>query len=450
MKISTSFLKKQFPNVKGNFNNNLSIERVYTDSRESLKNGLFVPIKGERFNAHDFILQAYENGAVASLWDQDEPIPEDLPDSFTLYIVEDTIKALQELALAYRQEVNPYVIGITGSNGKTTTKEMVASTLSNFMKVEKTEGNLNNHIGLPLSIMAMDEDTEILVLEMGMSNFGEIETLSKIAQPNIAIITNIGESHIEYLGSRKGIAKAKLEITSGLLKDGLLIIDGDEPLLQQQHLLRTVTCGMEASNDYTVDQVKISDKQTSFLINGEPFFIPLLGTHQAKNAAFVFAVGKELSINPKEIQTALSALQLPSMRFEQIKTDSGALVINDAYNASATSMKASIEVVKQMKAKRKVLILGDIFELGSFSKQEHEKVAHVIDDSIDVVLTHGKDAKYIHDALGSHFTGDHRYFSTLDDLMDALTGYLDEGTVILLKASRGMKFEQLLEKVQTS
>lgn len=232
-------IKRQLSAIKQMANNaelkeefeKITIEGVTTDSRNVRKGNLFVPIIGEKFNGHDFVEKAFENGAHASLWSRSVPNP---PQDKPLIIVDDTLAALQQIASHYLLEVNPKVVGITGSNGKTTTKDMIASVVGTRYRVHKTKGNFNNHIGLPLTILDMPEDTEVAVLEMGMNAKGEIELLSSIARPDIAVITNIGDAHLQDLGSREGIAEAKLEIIKGLKENGTLIYHGDEPLLKKR------------------------------------------------------------------------------------------------------------------------------------------------------------------------------------------------------------------------
>lgn len=269
--------------------------------------------------------------------------------------MDDTIEALQTLANHYRHLVNPIVVGITGSNGKTTTKEIVASCLAAKYNVWKTIGNLNNHIGLPLTVLSMDRNCDVLVAEMGMSGFGEIELLSKIVEPDFGIITNIGESHIEHLGSREGIAKAKSEITCGFKENSVFIYDGDEPLLKtiEPRPFKEITCGFSKDLDYVIDDINQHNDQTSFSINSEALTIPLLGKHQAKNASFAYALCKELKIDVSSIKQQLNQLELPSMRFEKMDALNGSTIINDAYNASATSMIASIDVLKNMNYNKK-------------------------------------------------------------------------------------------------
>ncbi|NIK10697.1 UDP-N-acetylmuramoyl-tripeptide--D-alanyl-D-alanine ligase [Alkalibacillus almallahensis] len=446
-KFTFNFLNQLFPEFSGDIQEEVQIQEIYTDSRKSVSQGLFVPIIGERFNGHDFVLQAIDKGAVAVIWQKDQPFPENKPDSIPFFLVDDSLTALQELAQAYRNKINPTVIGITGSNGKTTTKEIISSSLKPFYQVSKTEGNLNNLIGMPLSILAMPQNTEVLVLEMGMNQFGEIARLSEIAQPDISVITNIGESHIEYLGSRKGISQAKLEIVEGMKKSGLVIVDGDEPLLNVTLSQQMLTCGFANELNYVVSQIEQHDDQTTFMINEMPVSIPLLGSHQAKNSAYALAVGRALEIPEREMVQTLADLTLPGMRFEQIETESGAFLINDAYNASATSMKASIDVVKNMKQQNKVLVLGDIFELGEHLEAEHKKVGASIDSDITALITIGDASRFIHEGLSDNFKGYKTHVRSNEDASSLIKPYLKNDSVILFKASRGMQLEKIIDEL---
>jgi UDP-N-acetylmuramoyl-tripeptide--D-alanyl-D-alanine ligase len=249
--------------------NSVEINGVSTDSRENLRGKLFIPIKGEKYDAHQFLPQAIANGAAAILCSKSY---EDVPTNVPVVLVEDTLEGLQQLAKSYLKEWNGKVVGITGSNGKTSTKDILTSILSAKYKVHKTQGNFNNHIGLPLTVLSMDEDTEVAVLEMGMSNFGEIELLTKIANPDAAIITNIGESHMMELGSRAGIAKAKLEIAEGLKENGTLLINGDEPLLIEgvkaiSFKGNIETFGFNHSNNLYPTTFELTENGSSFEVN---------------------------------------------------------------------------------------------------------------------------------------------------------------------------------------
>lgn len=429
-----------------------SIECVMTDSRKASKQALFIPIVGDQHDGHQYLEQAIQNGAVATFWEKDRALPHFLAKDFPVLYVDNTLQALQKLASTYREKIDPVVIGITGSNGKTTTKDIVASVLKTTYRTHATKGNFNNHIGLPLTILSMRPDTEVLVLEMGMNHFGEIDLLSKLAMPDYGIVTNIGESHIEHLGSREGIKRAKLELMNGLKDNGVLIIDGDEPMLENIPTKRNLTmirCGFHSSNDYVITDVHFTKSKTNFTINGERMYqIPLLGHHHAKNAAYAISLGERLEVANEEIGKGLKALEHTGMRFELIKGKNNVSIINDAYNASPTSMKAAIDVVKDMKGyEEKVLVLGDIFELGEHSERLHRSVATIIDDSITALYTYGEMAKYITEEINKGpFRGRVNHFDHKDELIDQLAlNHMRDTTLILFKASRGMQFETIVK-----
>ncbi|MFZ3576513.1 UDP-N-acetylmuramoyl-tripeptide--D-alanyl-D-alanine ligase [Virgibacillus sp. DJP39] len=455
MLFNTKWVSTIFPNHQGLAEDKIQINEIVTDSRVRSNKSLFVPIQGENFDAHDYIKQAFDNGAVAAMWNKTKGLPAFLPTDFPVFLVDDTLEALQNLASNYRKDVNPTVIGITGSNGKTTTKDIVASILSSSYSTHATSGNFNNEVGLPLTILSMPRDTEMLVLEMGMSNYGEIEALSRISQPDFGIITNIGESHIEYLGSRAGIAKAKSEIVKGMTGKGFLLVDGDESLLKNSikaGVADVITCGFESENNVEITNVAITHDYTEFALStsNNTYRIPLLGKHHALNTAFAVTLAKKLEIDENKIQEALLTLQVTSMRFEMIAGKNGMSIVNDAYNASPTSMKASIEVIKQMDGfAEKVLVLGDILELGEHSQSMHESVSEVIDESIYALYTLGDQAKHIHDkvkSLSGNITCKH--FIDAENLIQDLDQSLNKDTLVLFKASRGMKFEQLVERIK--
>ncbi|AXI08995.1 UDP-N-acetylmuramoyl-tripeptide--D-alanyl-D-alanine ligase [Oceanobacillus zhaokaii] len=451
MLFTTNWLSEIFTNFSGDVKKPIEIDTVNTDSRVQIGNSLFVPIVGDNFDGHEYVNQAVENGAIALLWERKKSVPASIPTEFPVFYVEDTIAGLQQLATNYRDVINPIVVGITGSNGKTTTKDLVAAMVKSTYRTHYTDGNFNNHIGLPLTILSMERDTEVLVLEMGMSGFGEIDLLSKIAKPDYAIITNIGESHIEFLGSREGIANAKLEIINGLKKDGVLIIDGDEPLLNQlNNYPNTIACGFNIENDIVIRNVNISLEATSFtLSDGTYYDVPLLGKHHAKNATYAIILGEQLGIDIHKRKTALLGLKQTSMRFELMKGRHGVSIINDAYNASPTSMKAAIEVVKQMEGfTSKVLVLGDVLELGDHSEQMHQSIAEVIQSPITAVFTFGNHSKLISTAvMEKNETIACKHFTEKAAILQALEPYLEKEAVLLFKASRGLQFETIIKEI---
>lgn len=425
--------------VKGN--HDVMIDGVSIDSRHINEDVLFIPFKGEHVDGHQYVAQAIESGAAAALWQSDAP---NMPEGLPLVVVDDTLNALQAIGKAYLEEVNPKVIAITGSNGKTSTKDMVEVVLAPNFKVKKTQGNYNNEIGLPITLCQLDEDTEISILEMGMSGFGEIAFLSNLVQPDIAAITNIGESHMRDLGSRAGIAQAKFEITEGL--KGPLFYDGDEPLLNE--LVDKTngdfkSIGFNQDNDFYIHDLQASERSIAFKVGAAQFSIPTLGAHNARNATIAIAIGRLLGLSDAVINNNLGHLHLTNMRMEQIIGQNKARLINDAYNASPTSMRASIDTLSIMDVPTKIIVFSDVLELGPDSKMYHEAVgAYFENKSIDHLFTVGTEAKYIHDKAQDFTNAVH--FETKEALEEALIPYLNPETVILFKASRGMALETII------
>ncbi|BDG33761.1 UDP-N-acetylmuramoyl-tripeptide--D-alanyl-D-alanine ligase [Parageobacillus thermoglucosidasius] len=434
----------------------IMVHGVSTDTRTIQKGNLYVPLKGAKFDGHTFVQDALDKGASAVLWSETEGSP---PADVPVIVVDDTLRALQRLAHRYRKQLSAKVIGITGSNGKTTTKDIVAALLATTYKVQKTEGNLNNHIGVPLTLLRLEEDVEMAVVEMGMSNFGEIELLSNIAEPDAAIITNIGESHLQELGSREGIAQAKLEILSGLKKNGLFVYNGDEPLLASRvaHLPlpeHVLTFGQGNKNDYYPESVHLQANGMMFTIRqaaNRSFFLPILGKHHVYNALAALAVARFFDVSWENVQEALSRLQVTRMRMEVIETEKGWTVINDAYNANPTSMKAALQLLQELTGyKKKMAVLGDMLELGDREVEFHQEIGAMLrPEIVDYVFTYGKLARHI--ALAAQpFFPDGRVNAYEDKraLAKDLLAVVSPGDVILLKASRGMKLEELFPDLQ--
>lgn len=433
-----SALKREFEQV--------NVKGVTTDSRQVQKGNLFIPIIGEKFDGHAFVEQAFEKGASGSLWSKSVPNP---PKDKPIIYVEDTLTALQHIASKYLIEVNPKVIGITGSNGKTTTKDMVASVVGTTYRTHKTIGNYNNHIGLPLTVLSMPENTEVAVLEMGMNARGEIELLSSIARPDIAIITNIGDAHLQELGSREGIAEAKLEILKGLKQGGTLIYHGDEPLLRKDYPFRNRTFGEGNENDLYPLSVKLTREGTEFTSNiaDLTFFIPVLGRHNVLNALAAIAAGQLLNVELENIQKGLRQLKAASMRLELMQTKTGATVINDAYNANPTAMKAAIDLVHDLSGyRKKILVFGGMLELGERETEMHQEVGLMLKNKeIDHLFTYGKLGEEI--AKGAKKVMDedkiHVFFDK-QKLIHELKRLSGKEDLILVKASRGIKLEEVV------
>ncbi|EGQ2811817.1 UDP-N-acetylmuramoyl-tripeptide--D-alanyl-D-alanine ligase [Staphylococcus pseudintermedius] len=425
----------------------VEIKGVTIDSRHIQHGQLFIPFKGENVDGHQYSEQALNDGAGATFFQRDSTLT--APTNGPVVFVENTLTALQQLAKAYLQHVAPTVIAVTGSNGKTTTKDMLENVLSGKFRVQKTQGNYNNEIGMPLTILELNEDTEVSILEMGMSGFHEIELLSNIAQPDFAVITNIGESHMQDLGSREGIAKAKFEIVSGLKSDGYFIYDGDEPLLKPHVETLTsahqVSVGLSAKNDMQCQMVSHLEEGITFTVNDDvTYTIPILGEHNMRNAMIAIAVGRIMGLTDEQIQQQLTSLKLTDMRMQKFMAPNGAMVINDAYNASPTSMKAAIDTLSHMKGET-ILVLGDVLELGEQSRQLHESVgAYLENKGIHQLYTFGEGAMAIHEK-GKAYVNEAIHFDQKDKLMRYLTSIVEQHSVVLVKASRGMHLEEVVE-----
>ncbi len=427
---------------------------ISIDTRTIQQGDLFIPFRGEAVNGHRFVEQAFEKGAAAALWMKDEPNP---PQHLPLIFVDDPEIALQEMAIAYRSEHQATFIGITGSNGKTSSKDILAGALAPYYKVQKTIGNFNNQLGLPITILQLDEDTEISVLEMGMSGFGEIEFLTKLARPHYALITNIGEAHMQDLGSREGIAQAKFEIIKGLDETGVLFFDGDEPLLQnlvaKEANLKTQSVGFTAGLDLVASNIEATAKGSSFHVEGAitgDFFISVLGEHQVKNTLNTMLVSKALGLTDAQIRAALKQVVLTDMRMQLIPVGD-VLFINDAYNAAPTSMHAAIQFVNQSTIRAdKWLVLGDMLELGNDEQQMHEEIAaHIDAKKVNYVCLYGPRMKWLFDKLQPQFAPGHVVYSETDyaPIVETIKQYATNDTLILVKGSRGMKLETIIENV---
>ncbi|MBO0602142.1 UDP-N-acetylmuramoyl-tripeptide--D-alanyl-D-alanine ligase [Sporosarcina sp. E16_3] len=426
---------------------------VSIDSRTASAGDLFIPFRGEQVNGHAYVEQAIKQGAVASLWMKDEPNP---PANLPLIFVEDPELALQEMARVYRGMLHCKVVGITGSNGKTSTKDLIASVLAPYFNVRKTEGNYNNELGLPLTILSLEEDTEFAILEMGMSGFGEISFLSKLAKPHFAVITNIGEAHMQDLGSRAGIAKAKFEIIDGLQEGGKLFYDGDEPLLQglvdQLSAVQAISFGYEKETVLSLEKIESGDEGSRFtvtgLLDGE-FTIPVYGAHQVKNALAAILIANEVAISDDDIRGSLRQASLTDMRMQPVKVDTGALFINDAYNAAPTSMRAALAFMEDTGLrKEKWVVLADMLELGNEEQVYHENLADELSNmKLEGILLYGPRMKWLHDKLENGGMETRLLWSEKDytPIVDTLREYTSKDSIVLLKGSRGMALEHILE-----
>lgn len=418
---------------------------ICTDSRKVSKGCLFIALVGERFDGHDFVASALSQGAVAAVCSKPVNV------SGNILSVDDTGKAFLRLAAYYRSLFSMPVAGITGSVGKTTTKEMLYSVLSEKYNTLKNEGNLNNEIGLPTTVFRLDPDYEAAILEMGMSNFGEISRLSQVAKPNVGIITKIGVSHIEHLGSRENILKAKLEILDGLKKDAPLIVNGDDDLLSRVKLedRAVITFGIENKGcDYVAENIEMADKSTTFTIKFEckaqKVVIPTVGVHNVYNALSAFAAGIYLGVSPEAAAEGLSKYVTSGMR-QRVREFSGMTLIEDCYNASPDSVRAAVDVLKSICARKYIFVFGDMLELGSISDEAHREVGELAArKGVDCLLTYGKAASLAAESARARGLTAAESFDDKAQLTARLKETAAAGDAILFKGSRGMKLEDVI------
>lgn len=436
-------------------NEDIAIQGVSIDSRQIETGQLFVPIVGEYFNGHKFINEAVANGAVAALWSKGEAIPSvDIP----IILVDDTLTAIQRLAKSYREQLKTKVIGITGSNGKTSTKDILASLLSTRYKTQKTFGNLNNHLGVPLTLLDLEEDTEMAVIEMGTSNLGEIELLTNIASPDVAIITSIGEAHLDELFTIENIVQAKLEILRGLKPNGLFVYYGDSSLLNEKIKdmdinCKTITFGESSNNTYipwleSSDEISITFSLDKF--HCPSFYLPMIGKHQMFNATAAITVARYYGISFEQIQDGLLNVEATGMRNEIIRTERYT-IINDSYKSNPTSLLAALDTLYTMNNySQKIAVLGDMIGLGAGEINMHREIGEKIDSKqIDYLLTIGPLAAHIAQTARPRF-GKNRVFSYINrtHLIQKLKKIMEYESILLVKGSRMLKLEEVVEELQ--
>jgi len=419
------------------------ITSVTTDSR-CVDADLFIALKGERFDANDFAMQYLNSGKSVLVSRNFEPVADK-----NIIHVDDTNAALLKLAAFYRKMFKIPVIGITGSVGKTSTKEMISSVLSVKNDIMKTDGNFNNEIGVPLTLFKLEKTHQCAVVEMGMSNFGEMSRLTSAVCPDIAVITNIGTAHIGNLGSQENILKAKLEITEGMNEKSLLVLNGDDKLLwslKGKLPFNILYYGIEnkAADIVATDIVTDADK-SAFTAMNKRFVINTPGEHNVYNAMAAYLVGKQLDMNDDDIAKGVSQFRNCGMRQNVIKLD-GLTLIEDCYNASYDSVKASLKVLKSVAKGRTVAVLGDILEQGEYAKKIHSDIGTLVaEGKIDVLVTVGESSKIIAEVANMGMC-----FDTAEDAANAVSGIIAEGDTVLFKGSRGMHLEIVCDKVKTN
>lgn len=431
-------------------------EDIVTDTRKITEGTLFVALSGERFNGEDFAAEAVEKGAAGVVVSRGCP-REKYPSRGAVLVVENTLKAYQQIAHAWRMKFDIPVIAITGSNGKTTTKDLVAAVLSARGPVCKTQANFNNEVGLPLTLLSIRKEHVAAVVEIGMRGRHQIEELMPIAEPSIGIVTNVGETHIELLGSIENIARAKCEMVEGLPDNGTVILNADDQRVaamaeKAKPGVRVMTFGIESEADIRGESIHTDEYVTRFTVcyndKFHDYVIPLLGMHNVYNALAAVTVGFAAGLSSVEIHKGFLALEATKMRFECSEKD-GCRIINDAYNASPMSMKASLETAAKLNPEsRLIAVLGDMLELGDISESAHREVGQEVGkNGFSTLITYGDMSRWIDEGARAEGVKDVRHASSHEEAAEMLKGIVKRGDTVLFKGSRGMKMEKILELV---
>ncbi|MGY3755560.1 UDP-N-acetylmuramoyl-tripeptide--D-alanyl-D-alanine ligase [Helcococcus kunzii] len=429
--------------------NDLNVSQISIDTRTIFEGEMYMPIIGEKLDGHLFIDNAFEKGAIATFSKRGEI--ED-SDERPIVWVDDTNKAFTNLAQNYRISLDIKIIGITGSNGKTTTKDLISNVLESKYSVKKTFGNLNNEIGVPRTLLSFSKDTNIGVVEMGTDGFGQIEALTKMASPDIAIITNIGDSHLEQLKTKENIAIEKLHIIDGLKEDGIFLFNNDDEILKSEFKKidmdkKVISYGMNEDSDYVIKILKSSQFGTKFSINGKEFSIELLGTHQVYNATVAYIIGELFEISDTDIQEGLNKKDRTKMRSELMSCH-GFDILNDSYKSNPQSLRSGLETLELLTGySRKIAILADMLELGNGEIELHRQIGREIDPTkIDYLLLYGPLSKYIYNESVKNFLPTRVfYFDTKDKLIDKAKYIVSKNSIVFVKGSRSMKLEDVVE-----
>lgn len=435
---------------------NVASERfsgVTTDTRKVKPGDMFIALQGEHFDGHDFVLQAITNGASGVIVRNSNYVPSE--SKVSVVVVADTLKALQDLARFHRMRFDIPIIAITGSNGKTTTKDMIAAVLTSKYSVLKTEANYNNEIGLPLTLLNLNSDHEVAIVEMGMRGLGQIRELTNIAMPNIAVITNVGETHMELLGSIENIAIAKGELVDAIPSNGLVVLNADNKYvrnMKEKTIAKVLCYGIEEECETSAFNIRQDDRGTTFSVRNENHIyevvLPALGRHNVYNALAAITIGFSLNLRIEDINYGFSKFVASDMRLSIVKL-ANYTVINDAYNASPLSTEAAIDTLMQIAKERKVAVLGDMLELGEFAVEAHRKVGYKLAElGFDVVVTVGELSRHIAQAASEGGCKYTKACATHEEAKLALDEYLQANDTILLKGSRGMRMEKILEMLR--
>ena len=430
--------------------NRKEFNKVCIDTRKVENGNMFVALKGTRFNPNTEVLEVIKSGASIVMIDEVCFEVENIKEEATVIKVESCHKALLDLANYYRKKLDIKVIGVTGSTGKTSTKDLVAAFLSHKYNVFKTKGNFNSEIGLPLMIFELSKEYDIAVLEMGMSDLGEIHNLAKTALPDMAVITNIGLSHLENLKTQDNILRAKMEITDFFKNENLLVVNGEDLKLKNisNKCFKVEKIGYNHEYDVYASNIILREDSTEFTAHSKgkefTFRLPMAGKHNVLNSMLAISIGLNLGLSFEDMNKGLKNLEATSMRLQVIKM-ANLTIINDCYNASPDSMKSSLDVLSTYKGGRKVAILGDMYELGVKSKEAHKEVGEYASNKVELLIAIGENIE----EFEAGFTGENiAVFKSKEEFYKNLEKIINKNDIILVKASRGMKFEEVVNKLE--
>jgi UDP-N-acetylmuramoyl-tripeptide--D-alanyl-D-alanine ligase len=413
------------------------------DTRTLIPGDLFFALRGDSFDGNNYLEQALAKGAAAVVAERSATGP--------VLVAPDSLQALQRLAVWARHRWSGDVVGVTGSAGKTSTKDVIASLLSVKLRIGKTAGNFNNHVGLPLSILRLPQDAQVAVLELGMNHAGEIRDLARIARPRIGVVTNVGYAHIEFFESIEGIAAAKRELVEALPADGIAVLNADDPLVAQFKAAKTITYGLNAGADIRAEDIQFLRERTRFRVNGVAFETQLLGRHSVRNILAGIAVAGEYGIELRDLQEAVSQLQPGAMRGERTWYH-GIYLLNDCYNSNPDAAKSMVDVLRDTPAARRIAVLGEMRELGRWSGILHRDVGtYVATSGINMLVgIRGAAKEMVDAAIDAGLPATAAFF--FDDPAQAgecLRHMAREGDAILFKGSRGTHVETALQTFQT-
>lgn len=427
-------------------------ERVTTDSRKVSSGALFVALKGENFNGEDFTADAFKKGAagvvVSKAFDKNL--------DGVIIKVDDTLTAYRQIAGVWRDRFDIPIVAVTGSNGKTTTKDLAAAALNGLGNVLKTSGNFNNEVGVPMTLLSLGDTHKAAVVEIGMRGLGQIESLAEIVKPTIGIVTNVSEAHIELLGSIENIARAKGELVEAIKSGGTIILNADnQHTAAMKNIVRDgvkiLTYSLDKDADFIAKDILIGSVSTEFTLSFRgkeyDFEIPMLGRHNVSNALAAIAAGYACGLTVPQVQRGFSTLTTTKMRYEVIRRD-GLTIINDAYNASPASMRAAIRTTSEVYDGRLIAVLGDMLELGNISEQVHREIgAELVENKFDTLITLGELGKFI--AAGARDAGLKNVytFDTHEDAAKKILELVRDGDTILFKASHVMHMEKIIELI---